>query len=229
MVKRCHQTETFPITFEDIWSAIRSGNTASGKITLIRNRYEAERDITGSVERPESCGRPENGAYAFWLQGHSQSARMARWWITGLLCADLDSLGTRLPQIREMLKSVPYVRAIALSPSGDGLKVFFNVVNDPLRHEDSFRAIRDNVRDLGVEIDEKCKDLARICFFTYDPDVWIRLEGNATHPPAEPLPRGRTTAVPALTSADVNMTVREQIGFRLLGELRAAGQGRLLC
>jgi hypothetical protein len=220
MVMRCHDTETHPITFDEIWDAIRTGKHGlKEKITLIRNRYEAEKDITGSVEEAKKAIADLKGELPGFMSAgtFSRRANEALVEYSGILCADLDSLGEKLPFIRESLKSYPFVHAIALSPSGDGLKVFINVVKDPLRHEDSFRAIQKFFRDeAGIEIDEKCKDLARICFLTYDPDAWRRAEGNEIMPPADPLPRGRTTAAPS-----PDMTVREQIAFRLVGELRA--------
>jgi hypothetical protein len=223
MVKRCHQTETFPISYDDIWHTIRSGeHDLKERITQIRNRYESERDITGDVTKAKkSVSELKMELPGFMPSGtFSTRANNALVEYSGVLCADMDTLGEKLAGVREILKTLPFVRAVALSPSGDGLKVFFNVINDPLRHEDSFRSIRDNVRDMGIEIDEKCKDLARICFFTYDSDLWVRMEGNEILPPAEPLPRGKTNTVPSLTSADVNMTAREQIAYTLLGELR---------
>jgi hypothetical protein len=224
MVKRCHQTETFPISFEDIWTAIRSGEHGlKEKISQIRNRYEAEKDITGDTDKAKKAIAELKLELPGFLPSGTFSKRDNGSLVdySGVLCADLDSLGDRLTPIRNTLKDMPFVRAIALSPSGDGLKVFFNVINDPLRHEDSFRNIRIGIREsLEVEIDEKCKDLARICFFTYDPDLWVRVDGNEIFPPADPLPRGKTVNVPPPTSADVNS--RERVAFSLLGELRAA-------
>ena len=83
----------------------------------------------------------------------------------------------------------------------------------------SGRSSRTFVMLSGLEIDLKCKDLARICFFSYDPDLWVRSEGNEVLPPADPLPRARTMADLPPTA---DMTIREQISFRLIGELRAA-------
>jgi VirE N-terminal domain/AAA domain len=220
MVKRCHETDTHPITFEEIWSVIRSGkHDLKERITQIRNRYEAERDITGDpVKAKKSISDLKLDLPGFLPSGtFSKRENGALVEYSGLLCADLDSLGDRLIGIRDILKTVTFVRAIALSPSGDGLKVFFNVINDPTRHVDSFRSIQENVRNtFGVEIDEKCKDLARICFFTYDPGLDLREDGNEILPPADPLPRGRTVNVPLLTSADVNMPLRERILAQVL-------------
>lgn len=226
MVKRCHQTETSPITYDEVWRAIRFGeHNLKEKITRIRNRYESEKDITGdSTKAKKSVSDLKLELPGFLPSGtFSTRANNALTEYSGVICADMDTLGDRLGSVRETLKTMPFVRAIALSPSGDGLKVFVNVVNDPLRHEDSFRSIQENIRDaFGIEIDLKCKDLARICFFTYDPDLWLREDGNEDLPPADPLPRGNTANVPPPTSADVNISERERIAYGLLGELRPA-------
>lgn len=222
MVKRCYDTETHPISFDDIWDATRNGKHGlKEKITQIRNRYDAEKDFTGDPQKAKKAIADLKLELPGFLPSGTFSKRENGSLVeySAILCADLDSLGERLDPIRNTLKDMPFVRAIALSPSGDGLKVFFNVINDPLRHEDSFRNIREGIRDsLEVEIDEKCKDLARICFFTYDPDLWVRMEGNEIFPPADPLPRGRTANVPPPET----LTRREQIAFGLLGELRPA-------
>lgn len=221
MVKRCHQTDTHPIELEEIWSVIKTGeHDLKARITQIRNRYEVEKDITGDTDKAKKAIAELKLDLPGFLPSGTFSKRESGALVeySGLLCADLDSLGDRLAGIRTLLMGVTFVRAIALSPSGDGLKVFFNVINDPLRHEDSFRSIKENLLGLGVEIDEKCKDPCRICFFTYDPDLWLRVDGNEILPPADPLPRAK----PVPTSADVNMTSREQVAFSLLGELRPA-------
>jgi hypothetical protein len=221
MVQRCDQTETRPISFDDIWAITRDGGHGlKEKINQIRNRYEAEKDITGNPEKAKKAIAELKLQLPGFLPSGTFSKRESSALVehSGRLCADCDSLGERLPAIRGILKALPYVYAIALSPSGDGLKVFFNVLNDPARHEDSFRAIQSNMRDLEIEIDEKCKDLSRICFFTYDPDLWIREDGNEVLPPADPLPRGKP--VTQLPTADT--TRRELIAIRLLGELRPA-------
>jgi putative DNA primase/helicase len=224
MVQRCDQTETHPISFEEIWRVTRSGEHGlKEKINLIRNRYEAEKDITGSPDKAKkSIAKLKLQLPGFLPTGtFSKRENGALVEYSGLLCADMDTLGSRLAEIRQILKTLPFVHAVALSPSGDGLKVFFNVLPDPARHEDSFRSIQQNVREsLEIEIDQKCKDLARICFFTYDPDLWIREDGNEVLPPADPLPRSKTFAVDEKLHADA--TRRELIAVRLLGELRPA-------
>lgn len=220
MVRRCHDTETRPISFDEVWSTTREGKHGlKEKITQIRNRYEAEKDITGDLKKAKEAVAELKLQLPGFLPSGTFSKRENTALIehSGILCADLDQLGSALPRLREFFTQCVYVRAVALSPSGDGLKIFFNIVNNPSRHGDSFRAIRDYVLErTGFEIDEKCKDPARICFFTYDPELWLRTEGNLTIVPADPLPER-----PKLSAESIaNLTTREQIAFGLLGDLQ---------
>src|SRR5262245_14183650 len=160
MVRRVNETETHPISFDEIWDAIRTGKHGlKEKITQIRNRYEAEKDITGDVKKAkEAIAELKLQLPGFLPSGtFSKRANDSLVEYSALLFGDFDSLGEMLPLVRESLKGYNFVRAIALSPSGDGLKVGFNVVNDPGRHVDSFRAIQQFMRDNGgVEIDPAC-------------------------------------------------------------------------
>ena len=92
---------------------------------------------------------------------------------SGILCADLDNIKDRIPEVREKLKASPYVLCITISPTGTGLKVLFRVQPDASRHLASFKAVKEHVLELtGCEIDESCKDVARLCFVSYDPELW---------------------------------------------------------
>ena len=145
---------------------------------------------------------------------------------SGLICADLDSLGERLPDIRQRLETSPHVWAIFLSPSGDGLKALFRTTDDPARHRDSFRAIERHVHNLtGVRIDQSGKDPARLCFVSFDPDV--RTFKNAI--PIVPLP---AKAKPRSVKGNVaDLGLRQRTAVELLGviEWTSDAHGFLPC
>ena len=110
---------------------------------------------------------------------------------SGLLCADIDDVAERLPEIRTALQSSPHTLAVFLSPTGTGLKVLLKVKADAESHLASFHAVKAHIRELaGCEIDEACKDPTRLCFFSHDPQCWIR-RGDAV----EIVPLDRCTIV----------------------------------
>lgn len=205
---------------EEAFTVIRTGeHDLKQRATQIHNRFDSEFALTGSLEKAKKAIAELKQELPMFLPSGTFSERASNKLTSysGLLMADIDDLEPeRLLQIKEMLKTVPFCRACGISPSGRGLKALINVTPDPTRHEDSFRSIQQNFRDLGVEIDEKCKDIARGHFFFYDPDLWVRIEGNEILAPADPLPRGKTNNGPT-----PDMTIREQVTSRLLAEFRS--------
>jgi BT4734-like, N-terminal domain len=97
---------------------------------------------------------------------------------SGLICADLDSLGENLQDVRDNLLKSSCLWALFLSPTGDGLKAIFRVSADPLKHLASFGAVERHVLEVtGTQIDQACKDPARLCFVSCDSDLCF----NRTH------------------------------------------------
>jgi hypothetical protein len=131
---------------------------------------------------------------------------------SGLLCADLDSLNGELPAVREKLSDSPYLWTLFESPSGDGLKAVFRVPADLAKHAGSFRAVEQHVKRLtGVQIDEACKDVARLCFLSYDPELIHKANAREIEPlpePEKPCP---------ITNGMVNLSERQRITTELLG------------
>src|SRR5262249_26271028 len=134
---------------------------------------------------------------------------------SGLICADLDSLNSDLPLVREKLSESARVYAVFLSPSADGVKVLFRVPADhPSRHEASCHAIRQHVLELtGKEIDGACKDVARLCFASFDPDIYI----NDKAVPIVPVPPEEKRPTQNFTDAD--LALRQRAAAELLGNI----------
>jgi hypothetical protein len=107
---------------------------------------------------------------------------------SGLICIDIDDAITDT-QI-EYLKKLSYVFCLFKSPSGFGVKVIFRVdlynekINSPSReadlssimtaHWEFFRGIADMLKtEFALEADESGKDLCRLCFVSYDPNIYV--------------------------------------------------------
>lgn len=213
MVRRCYETETRPIPIEEIFSTVESGDHGlKERLNQGRNRYEMELALTGSHEKAHKAfAEFKNELPAVMFSGtfsKRNNASLVEY--SGLLCADLDNLGDQVQFVKECLKSYPFIHATMVSASGYGLKAICNVVSDPARHEDSFRAIQKFFRnEVNIEIDEKCKDIARIHFLTYDPDIWVRTEGNEIIEPLPREPKPVRTFIPGDSSP--NFAVRRAI------------------
>src|SRR5262245_32472712 len=145
---------------------------------------------------------------------------------SGLLCADLDSLNGELPKVRGDLLKSPHIWTLFVSPSGDGLKAVFRVPADAAQHSASYRAVEQPVRELtGIEIDQSGKDVARLCFLSYDPDIYH----NPNAREIEPLPEPDKPARPVITAND-DLPLRERIATELLGPVEWwPRKGAFLC
>ena len=132
--------------------------------------------------------RAANVALTGKLTGHS-----------GLLCADLDNLSPeQLACCRAKLAADKHVFALFTSPTGTGLKVVFRVSSDAAEHVNRFRAIQAHVRALcGVEIDEACKDITRLCYSSWDPDAHVNRDAVELSPLESVPPRPTAAAPPA--------------------------------
>jgi hypothetical protein len=99
---------------------------------------------------------------------------------SGLLCLDFDKLKD-LTAARIALENDPYVVALFLSPTGTGLKVLVRI--DPCRpHLDGYKAAEIYFKQqYGLDVDPACKDVCRLCFVSWDPDLY-------RNPNALPLP-----------------------------------------
>jgi hypothetical protein len=133
------------------------GKKLRGQIEQIRNRFQAELAITGDYNKAKRAVDllKKQLPGVTWSGTFSQRAGDKLIQHSGLLVADLDSLGEKLADIRKKLLNTPHVWALFVSPSGDGLKAVYRVSADAQKHPASWRAVQKHVLELtGVQIDQ---------------------------------------------------------------------------
>ncbi len=111
---------------------------------------------------------------------------------SGLLCLDFDGIGQdAAPALRDTLARDRHVFAVFVSPSGEGVKALLRVPADIGRHGQAFDAARRYFEALcGKEVDAKCRDVGRLCFVSFDPDLALNPEAvPLVLPEVEELPR----------------------------------------
>ena len=94
---------------------------------------------------------------------------------SGRLQLDLDGLGLKQAQeVRELLANDPHIEAVFLSPSRLGVKAAIQIPAclDDKEHKQAFQAARRYIKEkYNLIIDESCKDVRRLCFLSYDPQL----------------------------------------------------------
>lgn len=86
---------------------------------------------------------------------------------SGLICLDFDDTGA---EYKKVLEKDEYIYSAFVSPSGNGVKALVKIPRDSrLDHYASFLALQERYPN----IDKGCKDVARICYESYDPDIYV--------------------------------------------------------
>ncbi|WP_418499706.1 VapE domain-containing protein [Flagellimonas sp.] len=91
-----------------------------------------------------------------------------------IVILDVDKLGKRKAlQVKKKAIQCQYTFAAFISPSGIGLKILVKVNSREEDHESLFKEIKSYYENmLGIEIDPSGKDLSRLCFVSYDSELY---------------------------------------------------------
>lgn len=94
---------------------------------------------------------------------------------SGLAILDFDKLDNLL-EYKENLKSNPLIFACWISPSGNGLKALIRI--PIIQSDEDYKSIFKQIKEIYPDIDDSGKDISRLCFESYDPDIYINLESK---------------------------------------------------
>lgn len=99
----------------------------------------------------------------------------------GLMCLDIDHIENP-EQLKEQCKKLNYVFSAFVTPSGKGLKVLIktNATSENYR-EIELKVATAFQHDTGAIRDNHCKDIARIQFVSYDPEIYINENSSLIH------------------------------------------------
>jgi len=97
---------------------------------------------------------------------------------SGLLQIDVDKVGAEhVANLRDRIGDDRHIIAAWISPSGDGVKAIMRIPASVESHKAAFAAAVDYMREaFGVEIDENCSDVSRLCFVSHDPALVENLD-----------------------------------------------------
>jgi len=91
----------------------------------------------------------------------------------GIVCLDVDHV-EKPEELKNKCKSIPWVYAAFITPSGKGLKVIVKTSATTENYVQVEKQVADEfLKIAGSERDNRAKDIARIQFVSYDPAMWI--------------------------------------------------------
>ena len=163
-----HKTDRpFHITIDTALERVRSGKSREICEEVRRTQTKAERNVI-KKKLPAVCF---SGSF---------SKRSADGLIhhSGFMCIDFDGFKDQdeLQSKRFELEFDSYTYACFISPSGDGLKVLVKIPQDEKNHKGYFEALADYYA--SPNFDMACSDVSRVCYESYDPNIYIDKESD---------------------------------------------------
>lgn len=158
-------------TIEYLLNAISTG----GKNNVIANTIHAVRNETDKNRRSMIKGSLPNATWQGCFSERRQSGLIESS-LTGLMCIDIDHQpDDELYRLKSCLRQRPWTFAIFRSPSGDGLKVLVKTpVSSIVDYKNCYAQIIESFAiNLGCNVDESCRDYAKTCYLSYDPDIYV--------------------------------------------------------
>ena len=124
---------------------------------------------------------------------------------SGLAILDFDKLNDVLAY-KEQLKSNDYIFACWISPSGNGLKALVKI--PVIQNDAEYKNIYKQLCVIFTDLDTSGSDISRLCFESYDPDIYINLDSEKfipTYPDnaIEVVSLGTITNIPLIDNDEI--------------------------
>lgn len=151
----------------EILARIKDGNSKD-IVEAARNEKDKEKRNQIKKKLPAVCFSGE----------FSKRADNALVTHSGLICLDFDGFKSvkDMNTAKKLMSSDEYVMSVFISPSGIGLKVLVKIPPIPENHRRYFNALEDY---FGMdEFDKSCKNESRVCYESYDPDIYINYDSK---------------------------------------------------
>ncbi len=132
---------------------------------------------------------------------------------SNIIILDIDKLQPeQLVKVNHSARQCEYTYACFISPSGNGLKILVKVSSTKTEHKETFLAIQDHYEKLlNLEIDKSGKDVTRLCFYSWDENLFINENSTVFASGTKQSNQTELVEVPKLKTATVTATDSEAI------------------
>ena len=166
------------VVHQSLAAALAAIKNGTQKTTILRMREVVETNHDQYDKIKETL--PANIFSGKFEGGHSATSNTE---YNRLLTIDIDKLNAeQLVKVKQDLTNDEHVFSFWLSPSGKGYKGLVQLDYGDIDLEDkvywhkiAFIQLHKYFQDnYGIELDQKCKDVPRLCFVSYDPGLLIK-------------------------------------------------------
>ena len=154
-------------TISTILEEIKTGKYRPGIIylrkSLAENKTEAYNKAKKSLPAFTPSGKFVGGRKLEFLAKYSSC-----------IILDIDKLtAADLQNAKHLANQSEFTFASFISPSGNGLKILVKINSDKANHKEAFLLVQAHYESiLKLEIDKSGKDLTRLCFYSYDENLY---------------------------------------------------------
>ena len=162
-----------PLTFSEILEFIKNGKWKL-EINNIRDHIKKGRLEPASKLKKSLPGFTPSGVFSPSRLTHNLVE------YSGLVHLDFDAIDDiELPKLVSAVQDCVFTHACFVSPSGQGLKVFILVEGNKENHTEVVVEVQKYYKKVtGVLPDLQCKDIARLCFISYDTNAYYNPNSN---------------------------------------------------
>lgn len=149
---------------------------------------------------------------------------------SGYIHLDFDKLTPeQLVKAKSTAIEIPFTYACFISPSNNGLKILIKVDSKPLFHKQAFNQVKEYYETLlQIPIDPSGKDITRLCFFSYDEDLYLNTYSEIFKTFINMLEQDIEKVVRQIEANQIDITSIYKdwlnIGFALIDALGAGGR-----
>jgi Virulence-associated protein E/VirE N-terminal domain len=154
-------------TISTILEEIKTGKYRPGIVylrkSLAENKTEAYNKAKKSLPAFTPSGKFVGGRKLEFLANYSSC-----------IILDIDKLSTNdLQNAKHLANQSEFTYASFISPSGNGLKILVKINSDKANHKEAFLLVQAHYESiLKLEIDKSGKDITRLCFYSYDENLY---------------------------------------------------------
>jgi hypothetical protein len=159
--------------FKDVVALIKSDYLKEA-IIRIRNLFQDEKDKEANELKKQLPAFTASGEF------HKERIKEKIIQYNQLVMLDIDDLESdQIETLRQLTNENSYTYCSFLSPSGYGLKICVKVDSESKDHEEAYKQVSAYYRQaLNITLDSKCKDVTRLCFLSYDTQLYIHEEAQ---------------------------------------------------
>jgi hypothetical protein len=163
-------------TIPTILEEIKTGKYKPGIIYLRKSLAE---------KKEEAYNKAKKSLPAFTPSGKFVGGRKLEFLTeySKFIILDIDKLSTNdLQKSKSIAAQSEFTYACFISPSGNGLKILVKIETPKTEHKETFLKVQAHYENiLKLEIDKSGKDVTRLCFYSWDENLYLNENASTFH------------------------------------------------